>query len=576
MKRKLLDWRRVVAALVLCIYIASPAPVFAGNEGDAWDQLQTLLENTTADQVKPLEDAIGTAGISPSQLLDGMRTIEAIQSGDWKNAGENAAGLIIGLFSSTFGGYLTLHKAVREAATAIIENWVQDLYEHPAYKGVVDVLNRTVVDSAKTKNPYLPSYLCGTNPSIQSAMQAKEDRMYASWVERPEYAVEELVTGEWAARIRQDTGRGNMTERQVFNAFLVKAVQDQKSFVLTTFQRVSMKEGAKIARVALEQKAQTILARFNPPPKDVTLSMEKAKLKAGENMVVRYAYRVGDGAQYSARLVVKDAYEKVRLQKVNAKARAKTGRVQGTLNLGKVPLNVYGKFKVEMTIANIYGQSKTARAFFETVRDEAKEKERLAYVKKVAAAVQKEESFDLTMNERYRTMMIEWKQVQELVRIWKEKDTALYDEITAGNKRLQQKSDAFDSRMDALEGTPNYPTREEFDRQKNSILAEIERWNQYKKGVMAPLEKEWLPIGQRKYAVIQKIKAFEQTVKERWPHLGRYSGNELMTKMKDWSNHITTLNMGLKTALARNDLNIAEAVIQKYAGVANTIVGYNR
>ncbi|MDO9515795.1 MAG: hypothetical protein Q7J01_06830 [Syntrophales bacterium] len=49
-----------------------------------------------------------------------------------------------------------------------------------------------------------------------------------------------------------------------------------------------------------------------------------------------------------------------------------------------------------------------------------------------------------------------------------------------------------------------------------------------------------------------------------------------MTKMKDWSNHITTLNMGLKTALAKNDLNMAEAVIQKYGGVANTALGNDR
>jgi len=575
MKRRLLNWRKVVVALVLCIYCASPVSVFAGNEGDAWDQLQTLLENTTADQVKPLADVLGD-NISPSQLLDGMRAIEAIQAGDLKNAFENSAGFIIGLFSSTFGGYLTVHKAAREAATAVIENWVQDLYEHPSYKGVVTVLNKTVLDSAKAKKPYIPSYLSGSNLSIQSAMQAKESRMYESWVERPEYAVEELVTGEWASRIRQATGRGNMTERQVFNAFLVKAIQDQKSFVLTTFQRVSMKAGAAEARKTLEQKARTILVKMNPPPRDVTLSMEKAKLMAGDTMALRFSYRVGDGAEHSARLVVKNAAEKVLLKRVNDKARAKTGRVQGKTNLGKVPPNVYGKFKVEMTIANIYGQSKTARAFFEVVRDEAKEKERLAYVKKVATAVQKEENFDLTMDSRYRDIMDRWNQVQEEIRIWKEKDKALYDKITAGNQRMQQKSNQFDARMTALEGTPNYPTREEFDREKNSILAEVAKWNEYKRGVMAPLEREWLPIGQRKFAVIQKIKEFEQKIKARWPHLGRYSGKELIAKMKDWSNHISTLNMGLKTALAKNDLTMAEAVIQQYAGVANTVVGYNR
>lgn len=575
MSRRFVGSSRIILALFIFFCFSAPPAPHAGNEGDAWDQMETLLQNVTADQTKPLEDALG-GSITPSQLLDGMRTIEAIQAGDWKNAGENSAGLIIGLFSSTFGGYLTVHKAAREAVTAVIENWVQDLYDHPAYKGVVDVLNKTVVDSAKAKDPYLPSYLCGSNPSIQSAMQAKEARMYESWIERPEYRVEELVTGQWASRIRQETGRANMTERQVFNALLVKAVQDQKSFILTTFQRVAMKEGAIEARAALEQKARTILAQMNPPPGGVTLVPEKATLKAGETLTLRYAYRVGDGAQHSAGLVVKDAAEAILLQKVNDKARAKIGRVQGTVNLGTVPPNMYGKFKVELTITNIYGQSQTARAFFEVVRDEATEKERLAYVKKVAAAVQKEESFDLTMNERYRTMMIEWKQVQEQEQRWKEKDKALYDEITAGNQRLQQKSDEFDARMDAAFKSGNKPTREAFDKEKNSILAEIEKWNQYKKGVMAPLEKEWEPIGKRKYAAIQNNAAFEQTIKARWPHLGKYSGKELLAKMQEWSNLITALNVGLKTALAKNDLNMAEAVIQKYGVVANTALANDR
>lgn len=575
MNRQFVSMGRVALALFMFLCLSLPHTPYAGNEGDAWDQLRTLLENVTADQVKPLEDALG-GSISPSQLLDGMRTIESIQAGDWKNAGENSAGLIIGIFSSTFGGYLTVHKAAREAGAAVIENWVQDLYDHPAYKGVVDVLSKTIVDSAKAKRPYIPSYLSGNNPSIKSVMQAKEARMYESWVERPEYRVEELVTGQWASRIRQETGRANMTERQVFNAFLVKAVQDQKSFILTTFQRIAMQEGAIEARAAIEQKARTILTRLNPPPRDVTLSVEKATLKTGDTMTLRYAYRVGDGAQHTVRLVVKDATETVRLQKVNDAARATIGRVQGTVNLGKVPPNVYGKFKAELTIANIYGQTQTARAFFEVIRDEAQEQERLAYVKKVAAAVQKEESFDLTMNERYRTMMIEWKQVQELERLWKEKDGVLYDEITAGNKRLQQKSDEFDARMAAAFKSGNKPTREAFDREKNSILAEIQKFNQYKKERMAKLEQEWLPIGKRKYAAIQKNAAFEQAIKARWPHLSTYRGNELIAQMKDWSNRITALNTGLKTALAKNDLDMAEALIQKYGVVANTAQGNDR
>ena len=575
MKTRLLDWRSIVAALILCIYMAGPAPVLAGNEGDAWDQLQSLLENTTADRITPLADVLGD-NVSPSQLLDGMRAIEAIEAGDWKNAGENAAGFIIGLFSATFGGYLSVHKAAREAGTAIIENWVQDLYEHPAYRGVVDVLNRTVIDSARMKQPYLPSYLAGSNPSLQAAMRARETRMYESWVERPEYDVETLVTGEWASRIRQETGRANISGRQVFNAFLVKAVQDQKPFILTTFQRVSMKEGAAEARKALEEKARTIVAAMNPAPRDVTVSMEKARLMAGEDMVVHYAYQVGDGALHSARLVVKNAAEKIVLSKTNDKAQSKSGQVRGKVSLGTVPPNVYGKFKVELTIANISGQSRTARTFFEAVRDEAKEADRLASVKKIAAAVQEAVSFDISMNVRYREITAEWNQVMELERRFKEKDQAVYDEIEARRKRLQQKSDDFDARWAALFKAGNPPPREVFDREKAAIMDEIEQWRQYRKDRIAGFEQEWEPIGKRKFAAMQKNTAFEARIKERWSHLGKYSGKELIAKMKEWSNLMTSLNVGLKTALAKNDLAMAEAAIQKYGIVVNTIMGGNR
>ena len=276
MKKKAINLLKAVLALVLCLQLACPGPLLAGNEEDAWDQLRSLLENTAADQVKPLEGAIGKMGMSPSQLLDGMRAIDAIVAGDWKNAGENSAGFVIGLFSSTFGGYLAIHKGAREAGTAIIENWVQDLYDHPAYKGVVKVLNQTILGSAKIKNPYLPSYLCGGYPAFKKAMQARETMMYQSWVERPEYDVKELVTGKWAARIRQETGRGGMSERQIFNALLVKAVQDQKSFILTTFQRVATKEGALEARKVLNQKAAAILAEVKKTRQD-TNPAEKAE-----------------------------------------------------------------------------------------------------------------------------------------------------------------------------------------------------------------------------------------------------------------------------------------------------------
>jgi hypothetical protein len=258
----------VVGSIVLAVCIIFCfSGTYADNDGDAWDQLKTALENVSADQLKPLKDVLGD-GISPSQLLDGMRAIDAILSGDWTKAGENSAELVIGLFSSTFGGYLNIHKAAREATKAVIENWVQDLYDHPAYKGVVDVLNRHIIDSAKAKNPYLPSYLCGSHLSLRNNMLERETGMYESWVSRPAYDVEDLVTGTWAARIRQATGRAGLTERQVFNALLVKAVEDQKSFILTTFQRVTMESAAGEVRANLGHKARTILAQIDAASQD--------------------------------------------------------------------------------------------------------------------------------------------------------------------------------------------------------------------------------------------------------------------------------------------------------------------
>jgi hypothetical protein len=252
--------------LAVCIIFCFSG-TYAGNDGDAWDQLKTALENVSADQLKPLKDVLGD-GISPSQLLDGMRAIDAILAGDWTKAGENSAELVIGLFSSTFGGYLNIHKAAREATKAVIENWVQDLYDHPAYKGVVDVLNQHIIDSAKAKNPYLPSYLCGSHPSLRNNMLERETGMYKIWVDRPGYDVEDLVTGRWASRIRQATGRAGLTERQVFNALLVKAVEDQRSFILTTFQRVTMESAAGEVRANLGHKARTILAQIDAASQD--------------------------------------------------------------------------------------------------------------------------------------------------------------------------------------------------------------------------------------------------------------------------------------------------------------------
>lgn len=269
-------------------------------EKEGWIQVYDALNGLVqGDMPMPPEFAsvFGDEFKMPD-LLTGLKVADMICGGQYNDAAKESGKYLIGKFSPGFGSYVIILEAEAMAIKGILANWVADLDDHPAYHGVREELHNMVMRGPRVGDPYLPSYLCGGHTEVRAIMQRKEQQMFDAWMENEKYNVRQLFLAGWASRIRQKYGK-DLTEREIFNQFLIQAVQDQKAQIWHIFERVSTELAALEARKNLAKK---LYVKLNPVPSKLKVAAFRDKARAtkflvGKPIGVAWQFKVGPRAK---------------------------------------------------------------------------------------------------------------------------------------------------------------------------------------------------------------------------------------------------------------------------------------
>lgn len=210
---------------------------------DGWSKLEGALQsaaeniyNGSGDKVFALNTGTKLGSLQASQALKVYNTLNAVYNGQWDKLAGQAAEDFINNVWPLFGSYMALHGAVKTSFEAILAKWSQELYETKAYRDVVKVMNDAVLNQAKDQQPYLPSTFLRPGTSGYQKMKAVEDRMFTLWLNTdPSY---ELAINKNKYILIHVFGKAPKDDREVFDGFLNRAVLDQQSYIMTTYQRV--------------------------------------------------------------------------------------------------------------------------------------------------------------------------------------------------------------------------------------------------------------------------------------------------------------------------------------------------
>ncbi|MDY6825394.1 MAG: hypothetical protein SWH68_16600 [Thermodesulfobacteriota bacterium] len=233
-------------------------------QDDGWTKMGDYLANQAADQAMDVTyvfksgSSAGSVKLTGANVLDLYRTLEAISEGDWAAARKQSVESGMGYFFPLFGQYLALHGAVKTSISAVVENWSESLYQTKAYRNLVDILNDAIVSQAQNRTPYLPSCFLAEGSAARAQMGQIEDRMYQAWMRtNPDF---ELSQSSNPARIRQILGKDTRNWREVFNHFLIQAVNDQRDFIFVTYERIR-EDMAREARRKFYEKTVAALKK---------------------------------------------------------------------------------------------------------------------------------------------------------------------------------------------------------------------------------------------------------------------------------------------------------------------------
>ena len=167
--------------------------------------------------------------LNPSDIFSVAESIAAASDGDWNTAVEKGSVLMQAApYFSNFNAYLTLVSGTKELIKTSIQVWEKDLYNTDAYFNAQKIFTRELNNRI---DPYIPSYLIKFDSksvaaedlqAIKESMMKKEEGMFTEWQFKDsshEHAVDVLVTGPWASRLRSILKK-DPTVKQIFNHFL--------------------------------------------------------------------------------------------------------------------------------------------------------------------------------------------------------------------------------------------------------------------------------------------------------------------------------------------------------------------
>lgn len=214
------------------------------NEDKAWIEIGKLLRDSYLNEKIgsiDIRTSLGRHKYMPSDLIKAVDVVNYVIDGDLKKAAETSAGAFLDKLVPIVGQYKAFLDASRIAVQAVIENWVNDLYLHPAYRKVLDLVNNEVQRGIKKRDPFLPSFMAKNNPELMKNMQIREQIMFNTWEESDEFVIDFQTVGwnrgGWHARIRQKYGK-DLKPREIFNRFYYKVVQDQRNQIVFSYKEV--------------------------------------------------------------------------------------------------------------------------------------------------------------------------------------------------------------------------------------------------------------------------------------------------------------------------------------------------
>lgn len=283
----------LMAFIMLCIAVpTSAAQLPPKYDNKAWDQLESTIDMLAVGQmvsdmekrnIIPFDVYIDGNKVGPGQVLDVMKILEAMTAGDWNAAGKQTVDTTLAFYFPMVGQYIAVHRTLRMAGESIMENWVQDLYATKAYRDIVDIMNRFVLERAKQNKSFVPLvYYEGDNPDLDKhsalykEMVEVEKAIFAQWLATDPFI--ELQDGGNPARLRQVFGR-DPSERMTFEHFYKVALRDQLGYIQTTFERV-MARSAEQARKRLYEDMAAKVKRFmdkNSTPRNLKITAADGK-----------------------------------------------------------------------------------------------------------------------------------------------------------------------------------------------------------------------------------------------------------------------------------------------------------
>ena len=287
------------------------------NEDAAWDYFEEYVESNALNEsgqrvvAEIFGEAVGEKindKVSVTEVLNVMKGIEALSDGDFVAARDETVNLVMGHFVPGYGVAMGFVKAIHTSGEAILENWMEDIYNHPSYNRLSDLLNSAVRNGYASGDPYLPSHYCRQNDELRQRMIACENGMFDTWSNDND-TLNLLVKGGYAARLQQKLGF-EPTQRQIFHHFLAKASRDQKDYILQTFKRAHKKKAALKTKKALLAKARKALSG---PATNLSLKIDYPGdvLKAGQKFTVHCHYSFPWPTKHLLKIVIKTPFGEV-------------------------------------------------------------------------------------------------------------------------------------------------------------------------------------------------------------------------------------------------------------------------
>jgi len=231
------------------------------------------LSNNADKYFKDSFEKVFEGEVSPADTLTMIKLFDGLAMGDYDEAQKTGGEFILSKLCPAMSGYVSVMQATASTMDAVIKDWVKDLYDTPAYNYCIAILDR---EAFKANGAYVPSIWINAEvlpelKELKQQMQSREAQMQTEWSLRDaahEAAVDDLVRGPWAARLRQALGR-EPSQQQIFNHFLLHHLGPQRKFVMRRYQEQyldpMMSRQLRKERKRLRQAMEAFLTRLSQP-----------------------------------------------------------------------------------------------------------------------------------------------------------------------------------------------------------------------------------------------------------------------------------------------------------------------